>query len=347
MTRKLLTGKGAQYNPPNSFQKNQVDWEAEEAYERAKPPTKVYHEYPWQILSKNNSPDLHFDYSVNPYQGCEHGCSYCYARTTHEYWGFSAGLDFESQIMVKFNAPDLLKKQLSNSKWKGELIMFSGNTDCYQPLEKKYELTRKLLSVCLDHRQAINIITKNHLIQRDMDLLREMSALQLVAVCLSITSLDESLRRVMEPRTSTASKRIETVKLLADAGIPVSVNIAPVIPYLNLHELPELIECCFNAGAYDVNYATVRLNGVVGDVFRDWLKTHFPDRSEKVWNAVGKLHGGAVSEHQFGKRMKGEGTEAQMISQLFHKAKNKYFPVIKKPKIDHTIYRRSTQPTLF
>lgn len=347
MSRKLLSGKGAQYNPSNSFANTEIELSDEELHHRGKPSVRVYLERPKSILSKNSSEDLHFDYSVNPYQGCEHGCSYCYARVTHEYWGYSAGLDFETQLMVKPNAPELLRKQLSSPKWKGALIMFSGNTDCYQPIEKKYELTRALLAICLEHKQAVHIITKNHLILRDLDILSELAKLRLVEVCVSITTLDEKLRRQLEPRTSTSTKRFETVRTLTDQGIPTSVNIAPVIPGLNQVDLPGIIKKSAEAGAYNVNYATVRLNGKTAAVFADWLETHYPERKEKVWHGIERLHDGKVGESRFKMRMRGKGPEATAINQLFHQVKKKYFPEVKKPQLDYSLFTRSSQPTLF
>lgn len=347
MSRKLLNGKGAQFNPSNKFLKNRIEFEEEELYSRAKPKIKVSAEKPKSILSRNNSTDLHFDYSVNPYQGCEHGCSYCYARVTHEYWGLSAGLDFETNIMVKENAPKLLRKQLQSSQWKGDLIMFSGNTDCYQPLEREYGLTRELLSICLEHRQVVNIITKNHLILRDLDILSEMAKYHLVEVCVSITTNQEALRRRLEPRTSTAAKRYETVNTLHSHGIPSSVNIAPVIPGLNQTELPEIIKKSAEAGAYTVNYSTVRLNGSIADVFKDWLQTHYPERLTKVWSGIERLHDGQISDSRLRTRMRGKGPEAEAISQLFKKVRDRYYPEIEKPKLDFSLFSHNLQGRLF
>jgi DNA repair photolyase len=347
MSRKTFKGKGAQYNPKNRFLSQEIIWEEQELYERERPLTKVLIEHPTNILSHNTSPDIPFDYSINPYQGCEHGCSYCYARVTHEYWGLSSGLDFETKIIVKKNAPVLLKKKLSSNSWKGDLIMFSGNTDCYQPLERKYELTRQLLKICQHHRQALHIITKNHLVTRDIDILSQMSDTNLVNVIISITTLDEPLRRKLEPRTSTSVQRLNAVKELSASGIPVSVMMAPVIPGLNQTEMPEIMALAREMGAHDFNYATVRLNGTIGNVFEDWLQTHYPDRMDKVWNGVERLHGGKVSDQRFGTRMSGKGPEAKAISQLFHTLKRKYFHDRKMRSVDCSQFRRNDQISLF
>lgn len=347
VSRKTLSGKGAQYNPRNQFSSTHIDWSEEEQHNREKKPVRVLKDNPASIINHNSSPDLFFNYSINPYQGCEHGCSYCYARVTHEYWGLSAGLDFETLIMVKQNAPELLRKKLYSRNWKGDLLMFSGNTDCYQPIEKKYGLTRQLLSICLEHRQVVNIITKNHLILRDMDLLSEMARLKLLSVCFSITTVDEQLRRKLEPRTSSSLKKFEAVEKLSKAGIPVSVNMAPVIPGLNEIEIPEIVKRSKLAGAYDVNYATVRLNGVTGEVFKDWLMTHYASRSEKVWHGIERLHGGEVSNSNYRMSMREKGAEASAISQLFKTVKAQHFKEVSAPEYDFTLFRRSTAPMLF
>jgi len=287
--------------------------------------TQYFKDYPKNLVNKVNSPDLGMFYSLNPYQGCEHGCIYCYARNTHEYWGWSAGVDFESRVIMKPNAPELLKKQLNDPKWELYPIAISGNTDCYQPVERKMEITRQLLRVCLEYRQPVSLITKNALILRDLDILEELAAKRLVKVHFTITSLDEPLRRTMEPRTAAAAKRLDTISKLSSAGVPVELLLAPVIPGLNDHEIPAILRSAAENGARSAAYTIVRLNGAVGDIFKDWLETHFPDRAQKVWHQIQDCHSGQVNDSRWGKRIKGEGKMAAMIQNLFNVHFKKHF----------------------
>jgi DNA repair photolyase len=312
-------GRGAQLNPHNRFLKNRIVQEHMEVIDEPAlldEKTEVIITHPKTIVNKVDSPDLR-GLSMNPYQGCEHGCVYCYARNAHEYWGFSAGLDFERKIIVKPDAPALLEKQLSNPRWQPEAIMLSGNTDCYQPLERKYELTRGMLQVLLKFRHPVAIITKNALIKRDIDVLREMAEHRLVQVMISITGLDEKLRLQLEPRTATYKQRLETITALREAGIPVGVMSAPIIPGLNSHEIPAILHAAANAGALFAGYTMVRLNGQVGEIFRDWLRKTYPGRAEKVWHQIQACHGGKVNDSRFGVRMRGEGPVAESIKQMF------------------------------
>jgi DNA repair photolyase len=321
-------GRGAQINPHNRFLKQKA---VEEHYEQIDESllqdekTEIIYTHPKNILNRVESPDL-LGLSMNPYQGCEHGCIYCYARNTHEYWGFSAGLDFERKIIVKENAAELLAKELSKPKHQPEPIMFSGNTDCYQPIERKLGITRKMLEVLLKFRHPAGMVTKNSLIKRDIDILSEMAKLRLVHVMISITGLDESLRQKLEPRTATYRQRLDTVRALADAGIPVGVLTSPIIPGLNSHEIPELVKAAAEAGARTVGYSIVRLNGAVGEIFHDWLQKNFPDRASKVWHQVQQCHGGKVNDSRFGTRMRGEGPVAESIRNLHRIAREKYLP---------------------
>jgi len=277
------------------------------------------------IVTKVTSPDLNFEYSLNPYQGCEHGCSYCYARPTHAYWGYNAGLDFESKIMVKENAPELLRKKLKSKAWRGETIMFSGNTDCYQPVEKELEITRQLLQICLEFKQSVGIITKNDLILRDLDILEALNKERLVQVAVSITTLNERLRREMEPRTSTTFNRLRIVQKLAEKSIPVSVMMAPVIPGLNDHEMLQLAANAAKLGARGFYYTLIRLNDEVAQVFEEWLGVAFPKRKDKVLNLIRSCRDGNLGEKKFFDRMRGTGSYAEMIRSQYQLAIKKYY----------------------
>jgi DNA repair photolyase len=313
-------GRGAQFNPHNRFAKNDYvkqhdegidDWEDE--------PQKTLFilAKSKSIVNKVDSPDVGMAYSLNPYQGCEHGCTYCYARNAHEYWGFSAGLDFERKIIVKTEAPELFKKFLEKKNWDASTISLSGNTDCYQPAERKYKITRKLLEIALEYKQPIGMITKNALILRDTDILQEMAKLNLVMVYVSINSLNESVRSKMEPRTTTAKQRLRIVEELSNAGIPMGVMVAPLIPGLTDHEIPAVLKAIASAGALSAGYTVVRLNGAIASIFEDWLKKNYPDRFEKIWHSIQSCHTGNVNDSRFGDRMRGDGNIAQMIRDTF------------------------------
>ena len=276
------------------------------------------------IVAKNNSPDLPFNYSVNPYRGCIHGCAYCYARPGHEYLGFNAGLDFETKIIVKKNAPQLLQKFLNRKSWQCEPISLSGVTDCYQPAERKFRLTRQCLQVALEFNQPIGIVTKNALIARDIDLLSELASRQLVHVYVSITSLDAELARQMEPRTSIPNARLRTVQQLTAAGVPTGVMVAPIVPGLNETEIPAVLKAASDAGALNAASVMLRLPLTVEPVFREWLERTRPDRASAILDRIAHIRGGKMNDSQFGKRMTGTGIFAEQIRQLFkiHKQKN-------------------------
>lgn len=341
----MQKGQGAQINPKNKFEKfdiepedeylNYLDREGEEQVAR----TEIIETYPKTIVNKVPSPDVPMDWSINPYQGCEHGCAYCYARPTHEFWGYSAGIDFERKILVKKNATELLEAKLRSRNWKAEPIMFSGNTDCYQPIERKLEITRKCLEVMHRYKNPVGIITKNALIQRDIDVLEEMQAYDLVHVVMSITTLNEELRRVMEPRTGSVKMKLQTIEKLTDKGIPVSVNMAPIIPGLNSHEIFDLLSAVKDAGARNANYIFVRLNGPVGEVFTHWLNQVFPDRASKVLNQIAEAHDGSIKDSRFGTRMKGTGTMADQVRDTFKLARQKIFGDVTKVNLssDHFV----------
>ncbi len=278
-------------------------------------------------------------YSLNPYQGCEHGCVYCYARNSHEYWGYSAGIDFEQKILVKRNCVELLEKKFQSPRWQASPIVLSGNTDCYQPIEKKLEITRSLLKTFLKYRHPVGIITKNALIQRDIDILKELAKDNLVQVNLSITSLDETMRRMLEPRTATVKKRLETVEKLTAEGIPVSVMMAPIIPAINSHEILPLVKAVAERGALSVGYTMVRLNGAIGGIFTDWIKKTLPDRAEKVLHQIAECHGGNLNDSRFGRRMKGEGNIAEQVEQQFAIARKKYLKGKVLPTLNCGLYK--------
>ena len=313
-------GRGAQFNPHNRFAKNDYVKEYEEGideWEAEDHKTSFIFGKSKSIVNKVDSPDVGMLYSLNPYQGCEHGCTYCYARNAHEYWGFSAGLDFERKIIVKTEAPALFKKFLERKNWKAETISLSGNTDCYQPAERKFRITRQLLQIALEYKQPIGMITKNSLILRDIDILQEMAKLNLCMVYVSINSLNESLRSKMEPRTTTAKQRLKIVEQLSNAGIPMGVMVAPLVPGLSDHEIPKILKTIADCGAISAGYTIVRLNGAIGGIFEDWLRKNYPDRFEKVWHMIQSCHGGNVNDSRFGERMMGDGNIAQMIRDNF------------------------------
>ncbi|WP_080055056.1 PA0069 family radical SAM protein [Spirosoma aerolatum] len=345
-------GRGAQFNTANSFARHQYeplegDESLDDDFPESAVKTQFFEETPKQIISRPNSPDIGFMASINPYQGCEHGCIYCYARPTHEYWGFSAGLDFESKIMVKKNAPALLEKQFQARTYKPVVIHFSGNTDCYQPAERTYQLTRQMLAICLRYRNPVTIITKNALILRDLDILKPLAELNLVNVAISMTTLNENLRLLMEPRTVTAAQRLKTMGALHRAGVPVGIMTAPIIPSLNDHEIPKLIEQAAEQGACWSAYTVVRLNGALGPLFTDWLNQTFPERAERVLHQIADCHGGQLADSRFKTRMSGEGQYAHQISQLHRIACQKYLSNRQMPSLTTALFRPAGQIGLF
>lgn len=316
--RSSIVGRGAADNPKNRFEKIEVELEFGELDAEEPGPEIIYlRDVSRSIIARNDSPDIGFDASINPYRGCSHGCIYCYARPTHEYLGFSAGLDFESKVLVKEDAPGLLRQQLSSPRWKPQVLSISGVTDCYQPIEKKLRITRRCLEVLAEFRNPVAIVTKNHLVTRDIDLLSELARHDAAVVAVSLTTLDDDLRRVMEPRTSRPARRLAAVEALARAGVSVGVMTAPVIPGLNDHELPNLISAAAEAGAGFAAYTPVRLPHTVRPLFEDWLARRFPERKEKVLNRIRSMRGGRLNDPRFVSRMRGEGIFAEQISQLF------------------------------
>jgi DNA repair photolyase len=343
-------GRGSQIKTENRFLKAHYVTDHIEGLDEpllSLPTTQLFYEHPKKVVNKVTSPDLGMMYSLNSYQGCEHGCIYCYARNTHEYYGFSAGLDFESKIIVKKNAPQLLEKFLLQPEWQATPIAFSGNTDCYQPLEREMKITRSLLAVMARYRHPVGIITKNSLILRDLDILSDLAHDNLVHVYISITTLDEELRRIMEPRTASAGKRLKTVEALARASVPVGIMNAPIIPGLNHHEIPVIIQAAAEHGAQAAGITVVRLNGAIGKLFEDWLRKNFPDRFDKVWNQICALHGGSVNDSEFGRRMTGEGKYAEAIYQLYRAAKRKHLAGRNMPPYNLKVFRKGGNLSLF
>jgi len=313
-----IKGRGAGLNPTNRFEKihfeNDSDWNPEDDKTLR---TEFYRDTTQSIINYNNSPDVGFETSVNPYRGCEHGCVYCFARPTHEYLGFSSGLDFESRIMVKENAPELLRKELSSPGWKPQVVVMSAVTDCYQPVERKLQLTRRCLEVLARFRNPVAIITKNYLVTRDIDLLSELAGLNAAAVNVSVTTLDATLTPRLEPRASLPQHRLAAIRELTSAGIPVNVMVAPVIPGITDHEIPAIITAAAEAGATSAACVPVRLPYAVIDLFVEWLERHFPDRKQKVLGRIRDMRGGKLNDPNFGSRMEGHGVFAEQIHNLF------------------------------
>jgi DNA repair photolyase len=326
--RPTAKGRGSQLNPPNRFGGPQVDWEQIEDEEYLecllKRPTEYLPDHCKSIVSENDSPDVGFRYSINPYRGCSHGCCYCYARPTHEFLGLNAGLDFETKIFVKESAPELFREFLAKESWKPEPIALSGVTDCYQPGERRFRLTRGCLEVAVETQQPMSIITKNALVLRDLDLLQSLAAANLVHVHLSITTLDKELARTMEPRTSTPPARLRAVRTLAAAGVPVGVMVAPVIPGLNDSEIPALLAAAKEAGAMGAGYILLRLPLTVAPVFREWLERTLPTRIERIEGRIRSTRGGRLNDSTFGTRMRGTGETAKQIAEMFRLFAKRY-----------------------
>lgn len=348
-----IKGRGAASNPKNRFERLELTLDGDyldALSELPRPETQFFKDTTRTFITYNESPDIGYSAGINPYRGCEHGCIYCYARQTHEYLGFSAGLDFESKIMVKLDAPDLLRSELSAPGWQPQVIGFSGVTDIYQPIERQLKLTRACLEVFCKFRNPVMMVTKNHLITRDSDLLKELTRYDCVSVAISVTTLDERLRAVMEPRTSTIAHRLSAVRTLAEAGIHVGVLTAPVIPGLNDHEIPALVQAAREAGAKFVGYAIVHLPYGVKDLFCNWLRTHYPERADKVIHRIQAMRGGKLNDPRFGYRMRGEGIFAEQIKQLFKVAREQAGFTKTDFKLSTVHFRvpgRAVQPGLF
>lgn len=342
-------GRGATFNPKGRFEQLEIETDIEGTPEEDTPrlPTRVFRDESRSILSFNDSPDIGFSATLNPYRGCEHGCIYCFARPTHEYLGLSAGLDFESALFAKTEAPQLLRKALSAKGWIPQTIGLSGITDCYQPIERKLLLTRQCLEVLAEFRNPVLIVTKNQLVTRDIDLLAQLHAHQAVAVFISLTTLDRRLARSMEPRASRPDLRLRAVRQLHAAGIPVGVLTAPIIPGLNDHEIPALLKAAAEAGAMCAAYTMLRLPYGVKDLFDAWLEAHHPLKRQKVLHHIREMRGGKLNSAEYGTRMRGEGEYAAHIARLFTQYR-KRFGLTRPPALSTAAFRRPTpQYSLF
>jgi DNA repair photolyase len=342
-----IKGRGAQHQVANRFfelsyemRDDFLNYCAAEGEEATDSRTTFIDTFPKTIVNKVNSPDVGLEFSLNPYQGCEHGCVYCYARNSHEYWGYGPGLDFEQKILVKRNAVELLEQKFRSKSWKAAPIVLSGNTDCYQPIERKLQITRKLLQLFLKYKHPVGIITKNALIQRDIDILEELAKENLVRVNLSITSLEEKTRQLLEPRTASIKKRLQTIEKLTEKGIPVNVMMAPIIPSINSHEILPLIKEIADRGACGVGYTVVRLNGAIGEVFSEWIRRAMPDRADKVLHQIAECHNGKLNDSRFGTRMKGEGNIADQVAQQFAIGRKKYLSGRERPVLNCDLHEQ-------
>ena len=324
-TPQRLPRRGAFSAPPNRFEAIRCELDLEQIEQIDEilhvPPRKTINYLPdlsRSIVSENNSPDVPFKYSLNPYRGCLHGCAYCYARPTHEYLGFDAGVGFETEIMVKHEAAELLNRWLARGPWQGEdMLCLSGVTDCYQPCERQFRLTRQCLEVMAKAVQPVAIVTKNALVVRDLDLISHLAARQAIHVNVSVTTLDPAIARHLEPRTSTPAARLRAISRLSQAGVPVGVMVAPIIPGITDHELPSILQAAAEAGATYASYIILRLPLTVEPLFREWLDRVVPAQAEKVISRIKSLRQGQTNDSTFGVRMRGTGPMAEQIAQTF------------------------------
>jgi DNA repair photolyase len=340
-------GRGAATNPPNRFERlhlvpdpDAAAADPEDDGTGPHPRTEFYEDASESILSRNDSPDVPYTWGLNPYRGCEHGCAYCFARPYHEYLGFSSGLDFETRIMVKRRAPALLREKLLSPAWRGESITLSGATDCYQPAERRFRVTRACLEVCAAFRQPVAIVTKNALVSRDADVLADLARDRAAKVLVTVTTLDTDLAGRLEPRASRPAARLRAISALTAAGVPVGVLVAPVIPGLTEHEIPDIVRAAADAGATFGGYLVLRLPYAVKDIFRDWLATHEPGKSTRVLDRVRAIRGGELNVSEWGARMKGEGIHAEQIRALFAAAARRHGLDRERPVLNSSAFRR-------
>lgn len=338
-----VRGRGASWNPPNRFERLHLDRSGWVDPDDPPPETVLLEDATKSILAHNDSPDVGFDVGINPYRGCSHGCAYCYARPLHEYLGFSAGLDFETRILVKRRAPELLREALAAPRWQPRVIGLSGATDSYQPAERRLRITRRCLEVLAEFRNPVAIVTKSYLVTRDVDLLADLAEHRAVTVVLSVTSLRNEIHRAMEPRAASPGRRLEAIRVLADAGIPVGVNVAPVVPGLTDHETADIMEAAAEAGATFASYIVLRLPYGVKEIFTDWLQRYFPDRRDKVLNRVRELRGGKLYDGRYAVRGKGEGAWAEQIGSLFRVTRDR-LGLDRRPELSTEAFRRVQGP---
>jgi len=332
-----LPGRGAAENPENRYERIHV--QPDEGTDAAAP-TVFYRDTSRSVLAENESPDVGFRFSLNPYRGCEHGCIYCYARPSHEYLSFSAGLDFERRIMVKHDAPELLAQAFASPRWQPAVVALSGNTDCYQPVERHLRLTRRCLEVFGEFRNPVGIVTKSALVTRDVDLLGTLAADEAAHVFVSVTSLDAELARRMEPRAAQPERRIEAIRALSATGIPVAVMVAPIVPGLNDEEMPRILEAAAAAGARSASWVLLRLPKPVDALFEAWLEAHFPARRERVLGRIRECRDGGLSDARFGSRMRGEGVYARHLADLFRASARRHGLDRPLPPLSTAAFRR-------
>jgi DNA repair photolyase len=344
-----MKGRGASWNPQNRFEKLEYVRDEDAPLEPDESPRTIYLRDPARtIIATNDSPDVGFDASINPYRGCEHGCIYCFARPTHEYLGLSAGLDFETKILVKEDAPALLWEELNAKKWQPKVLAVSGVTDCYQPIERRLGLTRGCLEVLAEFRNPVAVITKNHLVTRDADILGDLAQDHAARVFVSVTTLDPKLANIMEPRTSTPELRLDAIRTLTQAGVPVGVMVAPTIPGITDHEMPKILEAAKDAGAKWAGFVMLRLPWAVAPLFEKWLEEHFPDRKDKVLNRIRELRGGKLYDAKWGERGRGTGVYADHMEMLFDVACRKLGLNEEDRELSTAAFRRRTlQASLF
>jgi DNA repair photolyase len=337
-------GRGTLLNPSSRFDRLSIEPDPNAGDEEGAARTEFFRDATRSLITSNDSPDIPFEFSINPYRGCEHGCVYCYARPYHEYLGLSAGLDFETKIFVKPEAPELLRRELGRAGWKGEPLGLSGVTDCYQPVERRLRLTRGCLEVMVECRQPVGAITKSALVARDADLFADLSRSQAADVCVTITTLDEPLRRALEPRAATAEARLDAVARLAERGVPVGVMVAPVIPGLTDHEIPRILQRAREAGASFAGFTVLRLPHGVGALFTEWLTSHAPNQREKVLGRLRQLRHGRLTDARFGHRMSGDGPLAGLVTQLFERARERTGLAARPRPLSSAAFRRPTRP---
>jgi len=339
-----LHGRGTVLNPSSRFDRLSVEPVPEAGLDASTVRTEFFRDRTRSLITGNDSPDIPFSFSINPYRGCEHGCVYCYARPYHEYLGLSAGLDFETKVFVKEDAPELLRRELGRPSWTGDPLGLSGVTDCYQPVERRLQLTRRCLEVMVECRQPVGAITKSALVARDADLFAALAHHHAADVCVTITTLDEGLRRALEPRAATADARLDALALLAERGVPAGIMVAPVIPGLTDHEIPRILERAREAGASFAGFTMLRLPHGVGALFDEWMTAHVPNQREKILGRLRQIRHGRLTDSRYGERMSGDGPLADLAAQLFRRARERTGLASHPRPLSLAAFRRPTRP---